>query len=210
MFFYVHGFNSVGQCRSAQELSRVLQSEVVSVSYDCSWHFDKILNYLCEEAKNVLPKNESLFVLGSSLGGFYALHMGNKLCCPCVAFNPVTLPQTQMLPLVGFTSNYYTKKEWEFTLDTLNSYTMAPDPRTSKVPRLIIVGSNDELLAHSVTKSYWQGDTEHAGRGGYGGHAGYEGDYERVQILETNETHQIADYGIYLSVMRNFFDTAIT
>ena len=58
----------------------------------------------------VIKKKKIVKIIGSSLGGFYAIYFGNKLNIPIMVINPALEPDKSLLSYVGTQKNIYTKK----------------------------------------------------------------------------------------------------
>ena len=191
MYLYIHGFNSDVKCRSFFDLSAIL-SDVSPLGYDYTKKADFCFAQLCEQMEKHLEINTkksdhakdlpscSIKILGSSLGGFWALHLAKKYNIPCLAFNPVTIAHEQLAPLIGQNQNFYTHEYWDFTKDTLLSYAdFILDTNLSPSPHMIL-GQNDELLDYKIALNYWQ---------------------NKAISHITDDAHSIMDYSLYKDIM---------
>ena len=88
--------------------------------------------------------DKDIILMGSSMGGFYANFLANKLRVPCALFNPVINPQ-QVFKKLNCA---------ELSDEIIKSYTVQTD---SVVPRLVVVGLNDNILEPDKTIEYWRG-----------------------------------------------------
>ena len=129
-FIYIHGLNSGAQSRSGRELSELLGTEVIRPEYDYARPFAECL---CSLRRQILEavdeKNDRLCVMGSSLGGFYALQLRHPAIVHVAAWNPVVFPAMQLEQFLGTNTRFTDGSSWEFTRETLLSYAQAPDPR---------------------------------------------------------------------------------
>lgn len=115
---YVHGFNSAGGGAKAVAITKQFPKyKVLSPTF----------NY--KDFKSVLKQLNSLFlmnkinlVVGTSLGGFFALYAAAKHNVKCVAINPVTDPSATLTPILGEQRNYMTKERYIVTAADIKPY----------------------------------------------------------------------------------------
>lgn len=146
-YFYIHGLNATGRT-SANLLSKALEKDVTVLSWNQTKsfkaNFDSMLRILEQEKDDII-------LIGSSMGGYYANALANKLSVPCALFNPVLNPKETLKNLKS--------KDKEHLLDNLsddviNSYVREKD---TVIPRVIVVGKQDKVLNPDATIEYWQG-----------------------------------------------------
>lgn len=99
-YFYIHGFNSGPQSRSGSALERLLEMPVIRCHNDYSQPFldclEKLGNFILDKSGG-----EEVCVLGTSLGGFYALQLRLSCIAKICAWNPVIFPALQAAQFVG-------------------------------------------------------------------------------------------------------------
>lgn len=176
MYIYIHGFNSDTCCRSYKDLCKILNT-VQAIGYDSSEKALDCYNNLCWQMEQHMQIEKDINILGSSLGGFFALHMAKKYALPVVAFNPVTFPHIQLGPFLGKSMNFYTLQEWDLTEEILFSYEAIPLQKNLSLRPTLIIGQQDETLDYSIAANFWDGE---------------------AKIIFTNDRHSIADYSLYL------------
>jgi predicted esterase YcpF (UPF0227 family) len=93
-------------------------------------------------------------LMGTSLGGFYALYLSTKYKIPALLINPSTEPNLTMSAKVGRShTNYKTGLEFEWTLDHMKSINkLYSQVDLTKEDLLILLGSNDTVVDPEVTK----------------------------------------------------------
>lgn len=129
-FVYIHGFNSSRNSHSGRALAEVLGQPVICPEYDNSKSFSECLASIRQQISEAIDeKNDRLTVMGSSLGGFYALQLRHPAIMHTVAWNPVIYPAMQLGQFLGTNTRFSDGVEWEFTQEALHSYAQAPDPR---------------------------------------------------------------------------------
>ena len=97
MFAYIHGHGSSKNGRSAKELKRLLAlyNEVLEpLGYDSDAKFNSIYQSLLSQINELQKslKNETLTLIGSSMGGYLSARFGMDLGLKCVLFNPAIQP----------------------------------------------------------------------------------------------------------------------
>lgn len=129
-FVYLHGFNSGAASRSGRELSALLGVPVICPECEYSLPFQECLAGIRRQISESIDKaNDRLTVMGSSLGGFYALQLRHPAIIHTVAWNPAIFPALQLEPFLGANTRFTDGVDWEFTREALLSYAEAPDPR---------------------------------------------------------------------------------
>ena len=129
-FIYIHGFNSSAKSRSGQALTTLLDRPVICLEYDYSRPFAECFASLRRQMLDAIDEtNDRVCIMGSSLGGFYALSMRHPSIIHAVAWNPVVFPAVQMAQFLGRNTRFADGSTWEFTRDVMLSYAQAPDPR---------------------------------------------------------------------------------
>lgn len=173
-YLYIHGFNSGPQSRSGTSLELLLGKPVLRAHNDYSLPYLECLARLNQFIYDNCPQDDSLCVMGTSLGGFYALQLRLPQIERVVAWNPVTFPALQLADFVGENVRFTDGQKWNFSREALLSYGKAADPRewlnfywqacyaesvqAAVCPqRQIIIGNHDELLDHELSELYWEG-----------------------------------------------------
>lgn len=168
-YFYIHGLNSGPQSRSGAALEKLLGQEVIRCACDYSLPFGDCyprLSAFIEEAAN----GDEIALMGTSLGGFYALQLRMPGIAMITAWNPVIFPALQLAQFTGENTRFTDNVKWIFSREALLSYAAAPDPRVWQNPywqnsgasadcpqRMIFLGDHDDLLDHEVSGAYWAG-----------------------------------------------------
>lgn len=177
-FIYIHGFNSGPETRSARELAEILGCPVIPAAMDYARPYGTCVSKLCRLIEDLCPdklftmKREAdpVCLMGSSLGGFYALQPRCRGIKMVIAWNPVVFPAIQLKQFLGVNCRFTDGVEWTFNEEVLLSYAGAPDPRPwqnetwlrkygdagPEAPlRKVFVGTKDELLDSALAQSYW-------------------------------------------------------
>lgn len=143
MIIYIHGFGSCGKGLKAEILRDSFEKEnfiAPSLSYVPQLAIDT-LTQLIKSYK----KYEEVYLIGSSLGGFYSIYLANLFNIKAVLINPAINPEIT-LDKIGFSKNYYDGSEFETTkehLEMLKNYKV--ENIKSKL-YLLLVKKGDEVL----------------------------------------------------------------
>lgn len=178
-FAYIHGFNSDKNSRSYQDINRLL-GNVCDFYYNYRQNAELALKEIEQKLLTALSENQNLKLIGSSLGGFFALFLAHKYRLPCTVFNPVTFPHKQLAPFTGKNYNFYTNEEWSFTKEILLSYQNIPLSDDMAYTPNIILGTNDDVIDPNVTLHFWK---------------------KKARILLTSNEHSIGNYQDYLELI---------
>lgn len=145
---YAHGFKSSSRSRKATQLRDYLLAHHADIHFyapDLSFDPDIAINQLVPCCGNT-PASD-LTLVGSSLGGFYAQVMAEKLGCRAVLLNPSIRAFDTLLHYLGPQTNLYTGEVFEFTAEHVNVLRDFFVPRVTYPERyLLIVETGDEVL----------------------------------------------------------------
>ena len=144
-YFYIHGLNATGRT-SANLLSKALDKDVTVLSWNQIKTFKENFNSMLHTLER---EKDDIILVGSSMGGYYANALANKLQIPCALFNPVLNPRKTLKDLKS--------RDKEHLLDNLsdeviNSYEVQKD---TVIPRVVIVGKRDNVLNPDETIEHW-------------------------------------------------------
>lgn len=156
MIAYIHGFNSSPASNTFGLLRRVFP-DARALDYPSSGLFPENLARLHVQALALREEGgETLALVGSSLGGFYASQLSALLGCNCALFNPVVRPAQSLRQFVGPTTCFHGGQRWEFTNEMCDSYAIFFDARKTPVERLVVLGRADTLLDPAEARAYWK------------------------------------------------------
>ncbi len=156
---YAHGFRSSSRSRKATQLGDYLRMHHPQVRYrtpDLSFRpADAVaqLQTLCGDIAS-----ESLTIIGSSLGGFYAVVLAEQLGCRAVLLNPSIRPFDTLAKHLGPQTNLYTGETFTFDASHVAELQALHVPAITRSGRyLLMVEMGDELLDHTQTIAYCKG-----------------------------------------------------
>lgn len=148
MILYLHGFRSSPQSYKARLLAERLQARGHCSDYFCPQlpaSPRAAIDQAAEIAGRVSP--EDLTLIGSSLGGYYATWLAEKIGCRAVLLNPAVKPPRDLEKYVGVTTNYHSDAPFEFKAEYIDALrALAVDAITVPERYFLIAATGDEVL----------------------------------------------------------------
>ena len=146
MIIYIHGFGSSGEASKAKALRYFChQQQIRFIAPSLPSIPDLAIKTLSELIESY-QENEPVSLIGSSLGGYYALYLSDKYNLKAALINPaVNAPET-LHQALGHGVNYYddSRYEWnESHLDMLVNYEIE-EPEEDSI--LLLLQKGDEVL----------------------------------------------------------------
>ena len=156
---YAHGFRSSSRSRKATQLRAYLHAHHPELHYrtpDLSFRPSAAIAQLQSQCAGVAP--EQLTIVGSSLGGFYAVVLAERLGCRVALLNPSIRPFETLSKHLGEQTNPYTGESFVFDASHVAELRAMYVPAISRPKRvLLMVEMGDELLDHRRTIAYCEG-----------------------------------------------------
>ncbi len=165
---YAHGFRSSSKSRKALQLGEYLRAHHPEVRYltpDLSFRPTQAISQLQWHCLGIAPEN--LTIVGSSLGGFYAIVLAEKLGCRAVLLNPSIAPYETLAKHLGEQTNLYTGETFTFDSSHIAELIALSVSAITRPERyLLVVEMGDELLDHRRTREFFSGAKQIAIEGG--------------------------------------------
>ena len=150
MILYIHGFASCGDSNKTKLLREKFQGVLCP---DVPVDPDEAIAFL---QKIVIANNISL-IIGSSLGGYYAAHLAQKLDVKAVLLNPSTQPFLTLAPYVGTNEFFCSGETFEWTKEHIAKLmTYAISKNSIKVPVLVLLQKGDEVLDYTQAATVYE------------------------------------------------------
>ncbi|WP_096664432.1 YqiA/YcfP family alpha/beta fold hydrolase [Polaromonas sp. AET17H-212] len=187
---YLHGFRSSPQSAKARQVAAWMQAHHPGVVWWCP-QLPPSPREAMERVRQGIAgwPRDSMAVMGSSLGGFYATHVAETCGCRAVLLNPAVNPARDLAKYIGEQTAWHDPNERFFFeprfVDELRALAHGPVARPENYFALIAKG--DEVLD-------WR---EMAGR--------YPG--AQIRLLEGGD-HAISDFARHLPELMNFLELA--
>ncbi|MBL8512477.1 MAG: esterase [Betaproteobacteria bacterium] len=155
---YAHGFRSSSRSRKVGELRAALaqRDDFKLIVPDLDPRPTQAISQLQWHALGVAP--ERLTIFGSSLGGFYAWVLAEKLGCRAVLLNPSLKPFETLARHTGAQTHLHTGAAFDFPAPYLEELrALAPAEVTRPERYLVMVEMGDALLDHRQTLAVFAG-----------------------------------------------------
>jgi predicted esterase YcpF (UPF0227 family) len=165
---YLHGFISSPQSKKAVMLGDYLRNVVSGIRYsvpELHHRPKRAIEQIAAAVEGVEPEN--LTLVGSSLGGFYATVMAERLGCRAALLNPAVHPHTHFTRYLGPQRNLYTGESFDLTMDHVTEL-RALDPAAITKPERywLFVETGDEVLDYREAVAFYAGALHSVTRGG--------------------------------------------
>jgi predicted esterase YcpF (UPF0227 family) len=147
MLIYLHGFNSSPGSHKAQVLKRHMQQCGLGDQYCCPAlpHLPRQALARIETEIARHPR-DSLTLVGSSLGGFYATYLAEHHDLRAVLINPAVYPHEDLRAYLGVQRNLYTHRQYELTEEHLRQWGKLYMVTVHPERYLLLLETGDEVL----------------------------------------------------------------
>jgi uncharacterized protein len=156
---YAHGFKSSSRSRKVTQLREYIHDHGIAanlIAPDLNFEPSVAIAQLASACEGIATSD--LTIVGSSLGGFYAVVLAEKLGCRAVLLNPSITPFETLRQYLGEQSNIYTGEKFEFKSSHIAQLEAMFVPRISTPSRyFLIVETGDEVLDYSAAVNYYRG-----------------------------------------------------
>lgn len=182
MIVYLHGFNSSPASGKAKQFGEYMARIGRQAEYACPALPNSPRAAIVEiEALLAHSQPESVTLVGSSLGGFYATKLAEKHGCKAVLVNPAVHAHILLRPALGPQTHWHTGEEWQFTDTHLNELAALDVERITRPERyLLLVQTGDEILDYRDAVAYYADATQIVEDGGDHGFAGFERHFQTI------------------------------
>ncbi len=149
LLIYIHGFHSSPLSIKAQQTKQYLQRcrpEVAFIAPQLAVHPEPAI----EQLKTLLLENKhrQIALMGSSLGGFFALYLGQQFGLRTVLINPSVNPDVTIAQYLGEQIQPYTQERYELNeghMQTLTSMQVNLQPHEYQ-NFMLMLQTGDETL----------------------------------------------------------------
>jgi uncharacterized protein len=158
MLIYLHGFNSTPESKKAGQLKHALAERNMGERYACPalshWPVLAMQIVIAEIGKHPA---ESITLVGSSLGGFYATYLAEEYGLRAVLLNPAVYPHRDLIKMLGPQRNLYSGEEYELTPRHVRQLEQMVVPKITPRRYLLIAETGDEVLDYREAVERYQG-----------------------------------------------------
>ncbi len=130
---------------------------------------------------------QELAIIGSSLGGYYATWLAERIGCRAVLLNPAIVPQIDLDQHVGVTTAWHSDEPFEFKRAYVDELHALAVPKISQPERyFLIAATGDEVLDYRDMVAHYPG--------------------ARQQVIAGSD-HAISEYADYVDAVLAFCTT---
>ena len=145
MILFIHGFGSSGHSFKAELVKKYFEEEGV-LSPSLSYVPELAIDTLKEIIELFISRGEKVYLMGSSLGGFYATYLSEFYGLKAVLINPAVHADISLKKALPQAINYYDESyfEWkESYIGQLQKYDVVPKNQKNL---LLMLQKGDEVL----------------------------------------------------------------
>jgi uncharacterized protein len=167
MILYLHGFNSSPQSAKAQYLKRYLDERGRGGEFVCPrLHHRPSLAVAAVETEIARLPKESITLVGSSLGGFYATWLAEQHGLRAVLINPAVDPHMGLRAYLGPQQGFHGGETYELTEQHLREWHALFVTKVHPERYLLLVETGDEVLDYRVAVRKYLGAKQLVVQGG--------------------------------------------
>lgn len=163
MILYLHGFRSSPQSFKARLLGERMQELGKGEQYICPLlpaSPKEVIDLSLKLVAGCTP--ETLTVIGSSLGGFYATHLAEHLGCRAVLLNPAVRSFRDLEKYVGVTTRFHDDEPFEFKREYIDELRALAVERITRPERyFLMAATGDEVLDWREMVAHYPGARHH-------------------------------------------------
>jgi predicted esterase YcpF (UPF0227 family) len=157
MILYIHGFGSSGQGAKSKTFREHFRSKKQKfIAPSLSFIPELAISTLEELIK--LCEDEEIILMGSSLGGYYAIYLAEKYDLQAVLINPSIKPYETLQKVLGDNKSYFDEN---FSFSWKNAQVQSLKKYETNVTCnenfLLLVATGDEVLDYSTALKKCQG-----------------------------------------------------
>lgn len=176
MIVYLHGFNSSPASGKARQIAGYMASLGRLAEYDCPALPNSPREAIARiEAGLAGLAPESVTLVGSSLGGFYATYLAETHGFKAVLVNPAVHAHRLLRQALGPQTHWHSGEKWVLTETHLAELAALDRVSITRPERyLLLVQTGDEVLDYREAVTYYAGARQIVEQGGDHGFAGFE------------------------------------
>jgi predicted esterase YcpF (UPF0227 family) len=185
MILYLHGFRSSPLSMKARLMAERMDALGLSAQWLCPQlpASPKQAIALALALAGTVPASE-LCIVGSSLGGYYATWLAERLGCRAVLLNPAIVPLKDLDKHVGVTTQFHSDQPFEFKREYIDELRALAVGRITEPGRYFLVAATgDEVLDYRDMVAHYAG--------------------ARQQVIQGSD-HGIAEFADYLAPVLAF------
>ena len=181
MVIYIHGFSSHGYGGKASAFRTYFKKKKIPFIAPSLSHIPDLTVQTLEELVKSCTAHETVGLIGSSLGGYYALYLAQKYHLKTVLINPAVRPFLTLQRALGNAPHFYDGSHFEWKeshLEMLKKYETQSTRNNENT--LLLLQTGDDVLDYREALSKVQGSKQIIEEGGSHGFDGIERYFETV------------------------------
>ena len=163
MILYLHGFRSSPKSMKARVMGERMAALGLSGRFICP-QLPASPKLAMELALSLIVgiAAQELTIVGSSLGGYYATWLAERIGCRAVLLNPAIVPLKDLDQHVGVTTQYHSDQPFEFKQEYIEELrALAVHPVTRQERYFLIAATGDEVLDYRDMVAHYAGARQH-------------------------------------------------
>ncbi len=158
MLVYLHGFNSSPASHKAQVMKSYLEGRGQGHLYACPALPDTPTEAIQAIERAIAGRDpHGVTFIGSSLGGFYATYLAERLDCRTVLINPAITPHVGLEAYLGTQKNLHTGEAYELTRAHLEGWRALQVEHIDPERYLLLLETGDEVLDWRAAARKYEG-----------------------------------------------------
>ncbi len=168
---YIHGFLSSPESFKAQQVKEWLTLHRPDIEYCCpalTPHPEECAQTLISMVQLIRARQQPLYLMGSSMGGFWVTYLAERFNLPAVLINPAVdvlglMPKYVDIPL----KNYHNDETYQLNSDDLKALARYDTPTIKRHKNYwLLVQTEDETLDYRLAVNKYQGCRQTVEQGG--------------------------------------------
>ena len=145
---YLHGFRSSPQSTKARQMAAWVAQHRPDITWCCPQLAASPREALDDTLRAIAHwPSATLAVMGSSLGGFYATVIAERLGCKAVLLNPAVHPARDLVGYVGDLKAWHSDEVLSFRAEFIDELAAMHPPRITLPQRYFaVIAKGDEVL----------------------------------------------------------------
>ncbi|MRW85154.1 esterase [Pseudoduganella sp. FT26W] len=163
MILYLHGFRSSPKSMKARVVGERMAALGLADQLICPQlpASPKEAMALALSLIDGIPAQD-LSIIGSSLGGYYATWLAERIGCRAVLVNPAIVPSLGLDKHVGVTTQFHSDEPFEFKREYIDELRALDVPRITQPQRyFLLAATGDEVLDYRDMVAHYQGARQH-------------------------------------------------
>ncbi len=163
MLLYLHGFRSSPRSAKARVVHQRMAAMGRAGELICP-HLPASPAQAMQLALTLVLRYrpEDLAIIGSSLGGFYATWLAERLGCRAALLNPAVQPLKNLDQHVGVLTEYHSGQVIEFKREYLDELEALAVPAITRPERyFLLAATGDEVLDYRTMTAHYVGARQH-------------------------------------------------